>query len=87
MQGTSQGGLTVQVALPDPGCVLPVNKLVTAAPHKFRGPQVHVVADPEDGGMGKGQGNPGGRKEGWISATWGSNPYCGLSFPVCEMDL
>lgn len=37
--------LTVQVALTDPGCILSMDKLVAAAPHKLRGSHVHMVAN------------------------------------------
>lgn len=49
------------MALADPGRILSMDKLVAAAAHQLRGPQVHVVADPESRGQRRGGGRRGPR--------------------------
>lgn len=59
------------MALADPGCVLSVDKLVAAAAHQLRGPQVHVLADPGGGAGAIGSAGPSGRHSRWRAPSLG----------------
>lgn len=68
------------MALADPGRILSMDKLVAAAANQLRGPQVHVVADPESRGQRRGGEKGAGLVPESLSAQTLALECSGLQF-------
>ena len=73
------------MALADPGRILSMDKLVAAAANQLRGPQVHVVADPESRGQRrageKGSTTMAGGEGGGVGSGVTQRPNPGSGVP------